>query len=165
MLDVRAVIQFWKHAHQAKSPNGSPPDEFDEPIGRVGVWSDQHRAASVLAVVEGEEQAAAFVPIFFVVAAQCEGPPPQLCHAYENAQQVAKVAERFEIAIRERAYVRGKADAEEIERISLATGVRQTDEINGAFAIFQNGLQRRFGAGVGEIAQERIAGAQRQKAQ
>jgi hypothetical protein len=43
--------------------------------------------------------------------------------------------------------------------------VRETEEIDGALTIFQEGLQRGFGTVVGEIAEERIAGAEGQEAQ
>src|SRR5690348_12981289 len=65
MLDMGAVVEARQHTQQAEAADGPPADKFDETVGRVGLRSDEHRPTSVLAVVEGEEQAAAVVPLGF----------------------------------------------------------------------------------------------------
>jgi hypothetical protein len=90
MLDVRAVVKFWQHAQESEAANGAPADEFDEAVGRVGLRSDEHGAAGVLAVVEREEEAAALVPIFVVVAAKRERTAAELDYAQENAEKITE---------------------------------------------------------------------------
>ena len=66
---MRAAIQARQHAQQAEATNRSPTDEFDKAVGRIGIGSDKHGAAGVLAVVESEEKAAACIPFRFVIRA------------------------------------------------------------------------------------------------
>src|SRR5579863_2962579 len=89
----------------------------------------------------------------------------ELRQADENAEKIAEVSERFECAIGERADVGGKSNTENVERKNFAGGVREADQVNGTCAIGKKSLHRGFRAVVGEIAQERISGAERQKSQ
>ena len=134
-------------------------------VGRVGVRSDQHGAAGVLAVVEGEEQASSLVPVFVVIATKRENAAAQLCDAHEYPKQVTEMAESFEVTIGECAHIRCETYAEKIEGIDMTPGVRQTDEIDGTLAVREDGLQGRFGAIVCEVAKEGIAGAEWQETQ
>ena len=56
MFDVRTVVEFGKGSKQSDASDGSPADKFDEAVGGVGIGSDEHGAASVLAVVKSEKQ-------------------------------------------------------------------------------------------------------------
>ncbi len=67
--------------------------------------------------------------------------------------------------IGQRRDIGGKSHAQQIERVDFACGVRETEEINGAPAIFEQGLQRGFGTVLCEIAEERIAGTERKKSE
>ena len=165
MPDVRAVIELRQGAQQADAPDRSPANHLDEPVGRIGVRRNQHRSPRVLAVVEAEEQAAPLVPVGVVIAAQRKGAPAQLHQPQENSQQVAELAERLEAAIRERGHIRRKAEAQQIERIELAGGVFQPEQVAGASATFEKRLQGGVGPVLSEIAQKGIARAQRQKPQ
>src|SRR5580658_10111566 len=165
MLDVRAVIKPGQHTQQAEAADGSPAHEFDEPVGGIGLRSDEHRTAREFAVAEGEKQAAAFVPVFVFIAAQTKCSPAQLNDADKHAEQVAEIAERLEIAIGERAHVRSEAEAEKIKRIHFACGVRETNQIDGPLAALDQGFERGVGAVLRKIAQKRIAGSERQKAE
>src|ERR1700674_3024365 len=109
MLDVRAVVKFRGHTGKAQTADGAPADEFDEGVRGIGVGRDEHGAAGVLAVVEGEKETAAIVPTFLVVAAQSEGAAAQLRDANEDAQKIADGAEGFEVAIGQRCYVGRKS--------------------------------------------------------
>src|ERR1700751_6168152 len=53
----RAVVEFRQHAEKASASGGSPADEFDEAVGGIGVWCEEHGAAGVFAVVESEKEA------------------------------------------------------------------------------------------------------------
>ena len=105
-----AVVKFRQHAQESEATNGAPADEFDEAVGGIGVRSDQHGAAGVLAVVEGEKEAAALVPIFVIVAAQDEGAAAKLRYANENSEKVADRAEGLEATVGEGGYVSSKSD-------------------------------------------------------
>src|SRR4029077_10041560 len=136
MLDVRAVVKFRQHAQESEAANGAPADEFDQAVGGVGMRSDEHGAAGVLAVVEREEEAAALVPIFVVVAAKSERTAAELDYAQENAEEIAERTERLEVAIRQRCYIGGESHAQQIEGEDFTFGVREAEEIDGALAIF-----------------------------
>src|SRR5207245_9099705 len=86
VIEMRAAIQARQHAQQAEATNRSSADEFDEAVGRIGIGSDKHGAAGVLAVVEGEEKAAARVPFGFVIAAQDESAAFELYKSHEHAE-------------------------------------------------------------------------------
>ena len=116
-----------------------------------------------LLLLKVEKQAAALVPIFVVVATQTKRATAQLHDADEDSQQVAEIAEGLEIAIRQGANVRRETQAQQIERIDVALGVREPNEIDGARAAFDQGLQRGVRAFLRKIAKKRIAGAERQK--
>src|ERR1700693_2090494 len=124
MREVRAVIQLRQHAHQTEAPDGPPTDEFDQAVGGIGLWRDQHRAASVFAVVESEKEAAPLVPILVVVTAQRKGTPAQLNDARKNTEKIAELAQRFEEPIGQGANIGREADAAEIARIAFSGGVR-----------------------------------------
>ena len=112
MLDVSAVVVSRKHAEKAEAADGAPANEFDETVGGIGLWGDEHSAAGVFAVVESEKEAATFVPVCVTVAAQGEGGATQLDHAGENSEQIADSTERLEHAVRESGNVSGEADAQ-----------------------------------------------------
>ena len=69
VIEMRTAVQARQHAQQAEAANRPPADEFDEAVGRISIGSDKHGAAGVLAVVEGEEKAAASIPFGFVIGA------------------------------------------------------------------------------------------------
>ena len=73
------------------------------------------------------------------------------------------MAERLENAIGQRGDIGGESHAQKIEGINFAGRVGQANQIHGTLAIFEQRLHRGFRAIVGEIAQERIAGAERKK--
>ncbi len=89
MLDVRAVVKLGQHAQEAEPADGTPADEFDESIGRIGLRGDQHGAAGVFAVVEGEKEAAARVPIFVVITTERERAAAKLRYSDEDAEKIA----------------------------------------------------------------------------
>src|SRR5579863_7457841 len=102
MFEVAAVVESWQSAQSAEAADGSPADKFDQAVGRIGVGSDEHGAAGVFAVVEGEKQAAASVPLSFIVGTQMESAALELRQADENAEQIAEVAERLKRPVGER---------------------------------------------------------------
>src|SRR6266852_1307430 len=92
-------------------------------------------------------------------------PPAQLRHAHENAEQISEIAKRFEHAIGQRGNIGGKTDAHKIEGVDFAGGVRQPQKVDGASAAIEQRLHRSRGSVLCKIAQEGIAGAQRQESQ
>src|SRR5258705_11308872 len=96
MFDVGAVVEFRQHAEQTQAADRSPADKFDEAIGWIGVGRYQHAAAGEFAVVEGEKQAAAGGPFFFVVGAQDEGAALHFRFPDEKNQKKAPMAEGVE---------------------------------------------------------------------
>src|SRR5579859_358623 len=99
MVDVGTVVELGQHAQKAKAADGAPADEFDETVAGIGIGRDEHGAAGVFAVVEGEEEAAAIVPVLLLVAAQGEGAASQLRDPYQDAEKVAERAQGLEVAV------------------------------------------------------------------
>src|SRR5882757_1034536 len=163
MFYVRAVVESRQSAQQAQAPDGAPTNKFDVAVGRIGIGRDEHRAASVLAVVESEEERAAIVPLGVFIAAKRERPATQLRDAHEHAEQIPQRAERLEIAIGERADVRGETEAKNIERIDFAVAVRKTNEIDVARPTSKQRAERGVSAVLGEVAEERVACPKRKK--
>src|SRR5262249_36402666 len=162
-MDVRTVVEPREHTQQSQTADGAPADKFDEAVGGVGLGRDEHRATSVLAVVEGEKKTAPVVPDGFVVAAQRKSTALQLNHADKYAEQITQVAERLEHAIGNRADISREADTENVERINLPTGVRKANEIDRTFAPSEKGFNRGRGAVFAEVTEKRVAGAERKK--
>src|SRR5579863_2437195 len=165
MFEVAAVVESGKSTQRAEAADRSPADKFNEAVGRIGVGSDKHGAAGIFAVVKGEEKAAPGVPLGFVIGSEMKRATLELRQADENAEKIAEVSERFECAIGERADVGGKSNAEDVERKNFSGSVREADQVNGTGAIGKKSLHRGFRAVVGEIAQERISGAERQESE
>ena len=126
---------------------------------------NQHRAARVLAIVEGQEKSAPLIPLPIVIAAQSQRARAQLHHAHENTEQIAEIAKRLEHSIGQSSDISGKANAQEIEGIDFAGGVCQAQKVNGATATLEKRLHRSRGSVLCKVAQERIAGAKRQESQ
>ncbi len=164
MFQVAAVIERRQIADEAEAADGSPADELNEAIGRIGVRSDQHGAAGVLAVVKGEKEAAAGVPLGFFVGTQMECAALELHQADEDSEQIAEMTQRFEGAIGECTNVSRESNAENVEGKNFPGSVREANEIDGTSAAGEQRLHRGFRAIVREIAEERVAGAEREKA-
>src|SRR5713101_1719489 len=111
MMDVSAVVKFWQHAQEAEAADRAPADEFDESVGGIGVGCDEHGAAGVFAVVEGQEEAAALVPSRIVVTAKGESAAAELRNANEDAEKIAEGAERLEVAIGQSGHIGGESHA------------------------------------------------------
>src|ERR1700722_15952185 len=88
MFDVRAIVEFWQQPQQTEAADRPPANEFNQAVGGIGIGSNQHGAAGEFAVIEGEEQAAAAVPIFVVIAAQDECAALELNDADENPEEI-----------------------------------------------------------------------------
>src|ERR1700687_757603 len=110
MLDVRAVVKFWQHAQKTEAANRGPAPEFDESVGGIGLRGDEHGAAGVFAVVEGEKETAALVPSFVAVATQGKGAAAELHYAQENSEKIAEGTERLKAAIGQRCHIGGKSN-------------------------------------------------------
>src|SRR5882757_5049 len=163
MFYVRAVVESRQSAQQIQSPDGAPTNEFDVTVGRIGIGRNEHRAASVLAVVESEEERAAIVPFRVFITAKRERAATQLRDAYEHAEQIPQRAKRLEIAIGECANVRGETEAKNIERIDFAVAMRKANEIDGAGLTGKQRAERGVSAIFGEVAEERVACPKRKK--
>src|SRR5215472_7884952 len=112
MLNMRSVVKAVQIAQQAKPPNRAPAHEFDEAVAGIGVRGNQHFPTGVLAVVEGQEKRAPFVPVLLTVAAQRKSAPLQLYYSHKNPEQIPQRAKRFECSIGERGDVRREANAQ-----------------------------------------------------
>src|ERR1700731_1035389 len=165
MFDMRTVIKTRQCAEQAQPSDRAPADKFNQPVPRISLRRDEHRAARILAVVERQEKSAPLVPLLIVVATQGQGSPAQLHHAHEDAEQITEIAKRLEHAIGQSSDIGRKANAQKIEGINFAGGVRQAQKIDGASAAFEERLHRSCGSVLCKIAQEGIAGTQRQEPQ
>jgi hypothetical protein len=88
-----------------------------------------------------------------------------LDNAHEYAEEVAKLAERFEGAIGEGADVGGETNTQNIEGEDFSCGMGEADQVDGTGAICKKSFERSFGAFVGEITQEGIAGAEGKKSE
>src|SRR2546427_349995 len=94
-----------------------------------------------------------------------QGSPTQQHNAHEDAEQITEIAKRLEQAIGQSGDIRRKAHAQKIEGINFAGGVRQAQKVDGASAAFEKPLHRSCGSVFCKIAQEGIAGTQRQETQ
>jgi len=119
----------------------------------------------VLAIVEGQEEAAAFVPTFIGIGTHAESTPLQLHHADEHAQEISQVPKGLEDAVGQRADVRGKSHAQKIEGINSSCGVAQAKQIHAALAAREQRFDGASCAILREVAEKRVAGTQRQKSQ
>ena len=137
MFDVRAVIEFGKHAQQSDASDWPPAHKLDQAVRGIGLRRDEHRAASEFAVAERKKEAAALIPFLVIVATQTKSAAPQLNDAHKHTEQIAKIAERFEIAIGQSTHVRCEAQAKKVERIDFAFRMRQPNQIDGALSVLQ----------------------------
>src|ERR1700756_4864517 len=141
MSNVSAVVEFRQHAEKTESSDGSPADEFDEAVGGLPVWRDEHGAAGVFAVVEAEKEAAPRVPFCFVIRAQNESATFELNHPDQYTEQITEVAERFENTIGQSADVSSETHAKNVEGIHFAGRMREADQIHGTSAIGEKRVQ------------------------
>src|SRR5258708_292120 len=148
-----------------KPANRAPADKFNQPVRRISVRRDEHRAARILAVIKRQEKSAPLVPLLIVIATQGQRLPAQLHYAHENAEQITEIAKRLEHAIGQSGDISRKANAQKIEGINFAGGVRQAQKVHGSSAAFEKRLHRSSGTVLCKIAQEGIAGAKRQEPQ
>src|SRR6267143_5518469 len=165
MFDMRTVVKTRQCAEQAQPADRAPADKFNQPVRRISLRRDEHRATRILAVVERQEKSAPLVPLLIVIATQGQGSPAQLHNAHEDAEQITEIAKRLEQAIGQSGDIRRKAHAQKIEGINFAGGVRQAQKVDGASAAFEKRLHRSCGSVLCKIAQEGIAGTQRQETQ
>src|SRR5258707_3617547 len=108
-MDVSSVVKLWQHAKEAETADRAPTNEFDQSVSGIGVRRDEHVAAGVFAVVEGEEEAAALVPILIVVAAKCESAAAKLRNSNKHAEERSEVAERLAVAIGQSGNISGES--------------------------------------------------------
>src|SRR5467141_300936 len=165
MFDMRTVVKTRQCAEQAQPADRAPADKFNEPVRRISVRRDEHRATRILAVVERQEKSAPLVPLLIVIATQGQGSPAELHHAHENTEQITEIAKRLEHAIGQSSHVNRKSNAQEIEGIDFAGGMCKAQKIDSPRAAFEKRLHRSRGSVLCKIAQEGIAGAQRQETQ
>jgi len=163
MLKVSAIAETRQHAKSAPASDGSPADEFDKAIARIGVGSNEHGATGVFAVVEGEKKTAASVPFGFVIGAKNKGAAFELCEANQDSQPIAEMAKRLEDAVAERADVGGEADTEDIEGVYFAGCVGEANKVHWPGAVGEKSRERSVRAAACEIPQKRVAGAQWKK--
>src|SRR5208282_3072231 len=100
------------HFQEAEAADGSPAHIFDQTIGWIGLRRNHHGAAGVLAIVEGQEEAAPLVPTFISIGTHAETTPLELHHAHEHAQEISQVPKWLEDAVSQRTDVRGKSHAQ-----------------------------------------------------
>jgi hypothetical protein len=99
------------------------------------------------------------------IGAQRKGTAIEARQRNHHRHDVAELAQAFEAAIGERRHIRREPERHQIDRVDLARLVNQAQQIAVApFSVHQRrgGI---FRGVAGEILQERVAGAQRQKTQ
>src|SRR5260370_6723752 len=165
MFNMRTVVETRQVAKQAQPSDGAPAHKFNQPVGGMRLRRDQHWAAGVFAVAERQEKRAPLVPLRIVIASQRHGAAAQLHHAHEYTEQISQIAERLEHAVGQNSNVSRKTHTQKIEGVDFAGRVRQPQEIDSAGASFRQRLHRSCGSVFCEIAQKRIACAQRQETQ
>src|ERR1700683_3848048 len=164
VIDVGAVEESVKVPDQAETADGAPAHVFDEAIIGDGVGRDEHFAAGVFAVGEGEEEAGASVEIGIEVGAQRESAAIKACEANGNGGDVARRAEKFEVAIGNHGDVRSEAEGKKIDVVNFAGGVGEANHIaTAALACGQSGGCSRGGRD-GEVFEEGVAGAEGKEA-
>ena len=84
---------------------------------------------------------------------------------HARKRQATERTEGLESAIRQSRNVSGEADTQEVEGNDFARCVIQSNQIDRAFAVFQNRLRRSFCAVLGKVPQEGIARSQRKESQ
>jgi hypothetical protein len=120
MARVRAIVKSRQIADQAHASNGTPAHIFDQPIIGARIGRDHHSAASELAVVESQKQAAARVKIALLVDPHGKWTALQPRQTKENRKEVSAVAPSQKSPMPKRRHVGGKADAQKIDVVKLA---------------------------------------------
>ncbi len=86
----------------------------------------------------------------------------------EHAHQIAELAQKFQMAIRQCRHVRRKTHVQRIDVIKRSARVVQSNNVAGTRAAVQNSFDAEFGEigpALGKVAQERIARSQRKKSE
>src|SRR5690348_15568132 len=96
---MRSVEKSRKIAQQGDAADGAPANIFNQTVECVGVRRNEHIAARVFCVAEGEEKARARVKFRLLINAHRKRAPAQTSETREHAERVAKIAEGFEVAI------------------------------------------------------------------
>src|SRR6267154_2436572 len=112
MTNMSAIVKFWQHAQQAETADRAPANEFDERVRGISIGGDEHGAAGVFAVVEGEKEAEAVVPILIVVATKGESAAAKLRNANKHAEKISERAERLEVAVGQDSHIGRKSNTQ-----------------------------------------------------
>src|SRR5487761_471172 len=167
MLDVRAIKKRMKIAEQSDAPDWPPANIFDQTVARIGLRSDHHFAARKFAIAEGKKQAAAPVEFCSGIGSQRKRAPVKTCQTRQHAQKIAEFAPAFEAPICDFRHIRRESERQQIDVMQFAAGVFEANHVAGAPFAVQDRLGHGsgiFGAAViSKIAQEGIAGSQRQE--
>ena len=118
---------------------------------------------TLLQSLEREEEATAAVNLLVVIDAQRKRAAIEPRQANQHTENISEFSEALEAAIGYGRDVSREAHAQQIGEVEFAGCVGEAQDVAGAAPPGENRLNGVLGAAVAEIAQERVAGAQRQK--
>ena len=122
---------------------------------------NHHFTPGVLAVAEGEKQAATVVA--FSIGAQRERAAPQPRQRHQHSNQVAEFSQTLEVAIGQCSHVGGEAHVESVDVKERTSRVVQANDVTRTPPARENRLDRIVRPAFGEVAEEGIAGPKRKK--
>jgi predicted amidohydrolase len=160
MVHVRAIVEHVQVSQQPEATDGPPKHILDQAVGGVRIGRNHHRAAGKLAVVESQEEARATLDLPIVIEAVGEGAPVKWHQAREDSKEISHMTPTLELAIGKRGGVRGKAHAEEIDKVNHSLAVSHAQHIARARPAFEQRLGGELHRALGrEVAQEGISRA------
>src|SRR6266849_5220981 len=165
VLQVCAVVQRGQIVEQAEAADRPPTNELNQAVGSIGMRRNHHLAACEFAVVEAEKEAAAAVEFRGVVQTHGKSAAAQAHQPDQHTEEIPKLTERRAAAMRESSNVGRKTDAEQVDGIEHAAGVREAEQVARPTPAFDKSLCGLLGAALAKIAEERISGAEGKKAE
>jgi hypothetical protein len=154
LVDVSAAIQAGQVRYQPGSPDGTPPNVFNQAVSRVGIRREHHLSAGELAVVETKKQAPSCVAFRFPVEPQGKRPSVQLRETDYDAGQVSKLAQPLEAPVGHDGHIRNEPDAKQIDEVDHSFFVSHPQNVAGAPAAFYQRGRGMLESVCGEVSQE-----------
>src|SRR5262244_2866434 len=163
VLNMRAVVQGWQIADEAKASDWAPAHVLDQTVVYFGLGRDHHGATGELAVVEGKEKTSAVIDGAVAFHAQRERTPLELRQASEDGQNIAQLPIAIKAPSSHGCDICSEADAQKIDVVDDTLLVFETQNVAGLTAAGQQGVECGFDALLAEIAQKGIACSEGQK--
>src|SRR5437899_6420652 len=163
VIQVRAVVQRVQIADQSQAANRPPADILHKAVGRIRHRRDHHFTAGKFAVAEAQEQAGPAVKLRLAIGAERKRAAAQSRQTRQHTQQISQLPQTFEFSVGDGGNIGGKADAQQVDVVKNSVFVGKPQHVAGAPSPSEDSRGRVLHTAVGEVAQERVAGAERKK--